>query len=432
MEPSKPAPYLDHVEEILPFLRKQGGLGAILVDLTPLNQVEMNYGSKIYSEVLESATALILELSGTEVRGSDIFASNDRNGDGFLVFLSPPKRRGGALRLAELEAVAKRVENHLNASLGRLVSPYLSGPTRITVGFSLVLNNPLITPERLVARLVQDAWECVRLVQADRQFRARGLLQEILMHEELGTVFQPIVDMGERRTIGFEALSRGPADSPFASPLDLFSTAEEGNLSFELDRLCRRKALRNARGFPSNTKLFVNVLPTSIYDPALQGDNLLHLLEEAGLEPRQLVLELTESYVIENYTLFGDAVKQLTELGISIGIDDIGAGYSGLERIAWLQPKYLKFDIGLIRHLDTSFVRREMVRALKVLADKMGSTIIAEGIERREELETLLDIGIIYGQGFLLGRPSPPAWRGEQTESTQVEFAADERTVEVQ
>ena len=429
MEPSKPAPYLDCVEQILPFLKKQGGLGAILVDLTSLNQVETSYGSTIYSEVLDRATNLILELSGREVRASDIFASNDRSGDGFLVFLSPPKR-GVAPRLAELEAVAKRVESSLNASLGRIASPYLSGRTRITVGFSLVLHNPLIAPERLVARLVQDAWECVRLVQADRQFCGRGLLQELLMHEELGTVFQPIVDMGERKTMGFEALSRGPADSPFASPLDLFSMAEEGKLSFELDRLCRRKALRNAKGFPSETKLFVNVLPTSIYDPALQGDSLLRLLEEAGLEPHQLVLELTESYVIENYTLFGDAVNQLTELGISIGIDDIGAGYSGLERIAWLNPKYLKFDIGLIRHLDTSFVRREMVRALKALADKMGSTIIAEGIERREELETLLELGITYGQGFLLGRPAPPAWRDEQAESTHVVLAAGGQTVE--
>ena len=95
----------------------------------------------------------------------------------------------------------------------------------------------------------------------------------------------------------FEPRTEGFA---FASPLDLFSTAEEGNLSFELDRLCRRKALRKAKGFPSDTKLFVNVLPPSIYDPALQGDHLLHLLEEAGLEPHQLVLELTESYVIEN------------------------------------------------------------------------------------------------------------------------------------
>ena len=148
-----------------------------------------------------------------------------------------------------------------------------------------------------------------------------------------------------------------------------------------------------------------------MYDPAFQGDGMLRFLEEAGLEPKQLVLELTETYVIENYDLFGDAVRKFTEIGINIGIDDIGAGYSGLERIAWLHPKYLKFDIGLIRHVDTSYVRREMVRALKALADKMGSTVIAEGIERREELETLLEIGITYGQGFLLGRPEPPGWK---------------------
>jgi EAL domain-containing protein (putative c-di-GMP-specific phosphodiesterase class I) len=401
---------MERMDDLLPILRKHGGLGALLVDLTPLGQVELSYGSSAYTEVLDSATTLILELSGTEVRGTDVFASSDRGGDGFLVFLSAPER-GGAARLSELEAVAHRVENYLNTSLARLASPYLHGRTQLVVGYSLVLQNPLMSPERLVSRLVNDAWECVKLARAERQFRARCLLQELLIHEEVGTVYQPIVDISAGKTMGFEALSRGPEGSVFQSPLDLFATAEEGNLAFELDRLCRQKALKNAKGFPSESKLFVNVLPSSMYDPALQGDGMLRFLKEAGLDPKQLVFELTETYVIENYALFGDAIRQFTELGINIGIDDIGAGYSALERIAWLHPKYLKFDIGLIRHVDTSYVRREMVRALKALADKMESTVIAEGIERREELETLLELGITYGQGFLLGRPEPPGWK---------------------
>jgi EAL domain-containing protein (putative c-di-GMP-specific phosphodiesterase class I) len=406
----KPATYLERIEDLLPILREHGGLGALLVDLTPLSHVELSYGSHAYAEVIDNATTLLLELSGNEVRGTDVFASNDRGGDGFLVFLSPPER-GGAARLNELEALAHRVENYLNTSLARLASPYLHGRTRIVVGYSLVLQNPLMSPDRLLSRLVQDAWECVRLSRSGHHFRSRCLLQELLIHEELGTVYQPIVDMATSETMGFEALSRGPQGSEFQSPLDLFATAEEGNLAFELDRLCRQKALDNARGFPPESKLFVNVLPSSMYDPALQGDGLLRYLRDAGLEPRQLVFELTETYVIENYKLFGDAVRQFTELGINIGIDDIGAGYSGLERIAWLHPKYLKFDIGLIRHVDTSYVRREMVRALKALADKMGSTVVAEGIERPEERDTLLELGITYGQGFLLGRPAPPAWK---------------------
>ena len=84
-----------------------------------------------------------------------------------------------------------------------------------------------------------------------------------------------------------------------------------------------------------------------------------------------------------------------------------GAGYSGLEKIAQLNPRYLKFDRELVRDIDSSYIRREMTRALKAFADRIGSTIIAEGIEREGELQTLLELGIEYGQGFLLGRPAP-------------------------
>ncbi len=84
----------------------------------------------------------------------------------------------------------------------------------------------------------------------------------------------------------------------------------------------------------------------------------------------------------------------------------MGAGYSGLEKIAELNPRYLKFDRELVRNIDSSYIRREMTRALKAFADRIGSTIIAEGIEREGELQALLELGIEYGQGFLLGRPA--------------------------
>jgi EAL domain-containing protein (putative c-di-GMP-specific phosphodiesterase class I) len=93
-------------------------------------------------------------------------------------------------------------------------------------------------------------------------------------------------------------------------------------------------------------------------------------------------------------------------MGFSIAVDDIGAGYSGLEKVAHLNPKYLKFDMQLVRDIDASYIRREMARALKAFADKMESTIIAEGIEREGELKTCMELGIHYGQGFLLGRPA--------------------------
>jgi EAL domain-containing protein (putative c-di-GMP-specific phosphodiesterase class I) len=91
----------------------------------------------------------------------------------------------------------------------------------------------------------------------------------------------------------------------------------------------------------------------------------------------------------------------------------VGAGYSGLEKIARLNPRYLKFDRELVKGIDSSYIRREMTRALKAFADRIDSTIIAEGIEREGELQALLELGVEYGQGFLLGRPAsaflPPA-----------------------
>jgi EAL domain-containing protein (putative c-di-GMP-specific phosphodiesterase class I) len=164
---------------------------------------------------------------------------------------------------------------------------------------------------------------------------------------------------------------------------------------------------------PAGAKLFVNVFPSAMYDPEFQGAALARLAGAQGLTPDRVVLEITERSAIENYDLFTEALAELGRFGFSIAVDDVGAGYSGLEKIAHLNPRYLKFDRELIRDIDSSYIRREMTRALKAFADQIGSTIIAEGIERQAELETLLELGIELGQGYLLGRPAaaflPPA-----------------------
>jgi EAL domain-containing protein (putative c-di-GMP-specific phosphodiesterase class I) len=150
-----------------------------------------------------------------------------------------------------------------------------------------------------------------------------------------------------------------------------------------------------------------------MYDPEFRGGALVRLVEAQGLTPDRVVLEITEKSAIENYELFAEALSELTRRGFSIAVDDVGAGYSGLEKIAHLRPRYLKFDRELIRDIDSSYIRREMTRALKTFASSIGSAIIAEGIERQGELETLIDLGVGYGQGYLLGRPAgaflPPA-----------------------
>ena len=300
------------------------------------------------------------------------------------------------------------MEVHLNRKLARLASPYLGTLRRVTVGFALAFYNPLVMPERLVSRLVEEAWSCVHVQRAQHDLQNRCDLQEVLLADQLSTVFQPVVDLRTRRVLGYEALSRGPAGSVYQMPLRLFEMAAEADLVFELDRKCRRRAFASAVALPAPAKLFVNVFPSAMYDPEFQGAALVRLAEDQGLTPDRVVLEITEKSAIENYDLFAEALAELTRFGFSIAVDDVGAGYSGLEKIAHLNPRYLKFDRELIRNIDSSYIRREMTRALKAFADQIGSTIIAEGIEREGELRDAARAR----HRVRAGVPARPAGRG--------------------
>lgn len=400
----RPRPYREQLEALRGHLQYQGSLSLLLVDISQLARVEQDYGREAFSSVHGAASDLMLGLRGTEIRHDDVLAVTDAGGDALLVFLSP-RRDGRHLRAADLRAAAARVEEVLNRRLAGLSTRYLREPGHVDVGFAVVFSNPMVMTERLLARLVDEAWECARVKRRQREFESRCRLQEVLLEDQLFTVFQPISDLQTSRVLGYEALTRGPAGTSLASPRQLFELASRCDLTFELDRSCRRRALLSAEALPAGAKLFLNVLPSAIYDPDFQGSGLLGLLDQLRLRPERIVLEITERQAIENYALFVEALRKFTEMGFSIAVDDIGAGYSGLEKIAHLNPRYLKFDMELVKNIDTSYIRREMGRALRSFACRIESTIIAEGIETESERCALVELGISYGQGFLLGRP---------------------------
>jgi EAL domain-containing protein (putative c-di-GMP-specific phosphodiesterase class I) len=235
--------------------------------------------------------------------------------------------------------------------------------------------------------------------------KSKELLQEIILKEDVRTFFQPIIDLKSRLTLGFEGLTRGPQGTDYESPYMLFGVATESDLLFELDRLCRRNALTSASAMKPGHKLFVNLLPTTIRDPEFQGKRMLEFLEERKLSPSRIVLEITERLAIENYDLFLEAMRTFTDQGFSIAIDDMGAGYSGLDKIVELQPNYVKLDMSMVRDIHTSFVKKEMVQTFKAMADKIDARLIAEGIEKREEFDVVREIGVNYIQGNYLARP---------------------------
>jgi EAL domain-containing protein (putative c-di-GMP-specific phosphodiesterase class I) len=205
--------------------------------------------------------------------------------------------------------------------------------------------------------------------------------------------------------IGHEALSRGPKGSEFETPLMLFTFAAECGLSFELDRLCRKTAFDTIRKLKTDKKIFVNTLTMTIHDPEFRGEYLKELLDDLKLKPENVIFEVSEKMAIDNYDMFRAALKDYTDIGIVHASDDIGTGHSDLERIMELKPGFMKIDLSFVKDIDKSYIKQEIVKAMVQLAKSINSVIIAEGVETREEMEKLKNIGVKYGQGFLFAKP---------------------------
>jgi EAL domain-containing protein (putative c-di-GMP-specific phosphodiesterase class I) len=132
------------------------------------------------------------------------------------------------------------------------------------------------------------------------------------------------------------------------------------------------------------------------------------LLEDSNINPFNVVLEVTEREAVKDYDLFKEAATYYSDIGFAIAIDDTGTGYSSLESVVELKPKYIKLDISLIRRIYKNILKQELIKAIVGLSKKMHSIVIAEGIEAEDELNTLKEIGINFGQGFFFAKPAPP------------------------
>ncbi len=238
-----------------------------------------------------------------------------------------------------------------------------------------------------------------------------GELDYILKYRVLQTLYQPVLDSGSGRVFGYEALVRGPSNSPLHAPLPLIGAASKAGRLFELDLVCRELAIRRFRELDLPGRLFLNVSPLSLMESTFRPGETLRLLHEVGLSPRQVVIELTEQQPLEDYDILKSAVDHYTEAGFEIAIDDLGAGYAGLRLWSELRPAYVKIDHHFIENISTDAVKREFVRSIREMAARLGCKVVAEGIESEDDYETVQALGVKLHQGYHLGRPLPSPLR---------------------
>ena len=397
----------DLESEIGRVLREQGALAAVLLDMGALARVERSFGEAAYQSLRSQIDPLLGELEA-RVREEDILVRDDRATDRVLLFLDRKRSAAREFFIADLVRMADRLEQQLGARVARLAQPYLREKPVLGVGHGFVVYNPLESTERQLLRVIEECNEAAILRRHRHEREARETLLEIIFNRRVWTAFQPIVEMESRRVMAYEGLSRGPRGSELEAPFFLFGLAARHGLVDELERACRRQTFLDWEAFGAPGRLFLNTVPATVRDPSFLGRGVLDFLG-ARLSPRLVTLEINERQVIENLSLYREAMHAFLDLGFTFAIDDVGAGYSGLETIASLGATFLKIDMGLVRHVHEKRVNQQVVKAILEMGSGVGATVIAEGIETQEEAEALKSLGVRWGQGYLFGRPQDPA-----------------------
>ena len=242
------------------------------------------------------------------------------------------------------------------------------------------------------------------------------MLENILDNGSLTPLFQPIVSLKENKIYGYEALIRGPSDSPLHSPINLFDAASRNGRLAELDLLCREIAITKFGQLKLDEKLFINTIPEVLLQQDYQHGLTLDFIKKVGLSAKQVVIELTEQYPINDYKLMRDATDHYREMGFSIAIDDLGAGYSGLRTWSEIQPDFVKLDRHFIQDIHLDKNKRQFVQSMIDIAKGVNCQVIGEGIEVREEYLTSNAINIDFAQGYYFGRPAAEVKRQIETE----------------
>lgn len=230
-------------------------------------------------------------------------------------------------------------------------------------------------------------------------------LRKIIDQELIVPFYQPIYSFWQKKVFGLEVLSRPRTQSILANPELLFKAALQFGLYPDLELLAWRKAIGPIAPQLQGKKLFLNCNPYLIEGPKFL--KVRSIFEENQIRPQDVVLELTERSAISDFKAFYDCLKHYKECGFKIAVDDVGGGYASLEAIVEIHPEVVKIDRHIVNELRLDPFKKSIVKFVVAFCRENNIMAIAEGIETREDLQSLLEIGIEAGQGYYLFRPSP-------------------------
>jgi EAL domain-containing protein (putative c-di-GMP-specific phosphodiesterase class I) len=234
-------------------------------------------------------------------------------------------------------------------------------------------------------------------------------LKSMLREDRLTSHFHPIVHAGpEHRIIAHEALVRGVGtDGEEVSAGRVVGTAQAAGITFPMDRAARVSAVERFARQEVPGLLFINFMPSAIYDPAFCLRTTFEAVERHGLDPDRVVFEVTESERVEDQGHLRGILDHYRQAGFRIALDDLGAGFASLNLLHQIRPDFVKLDMDLVRDVDSDTYKAALSEALLGAANKLAVPVIAEGVETAGEADWLTRNGADFLQGFYFYKPGP-------------------------
>lgn len=232
------------------------------------------------------------------------------------------------------------------------------------------------------------------------------IYQHILTEKEMSIYFQPVINMAWEREAGYEALLRAEYKGRPVSTEKLFGYARRHEKEKELDDLCRKMAFEEFQKVQKHGMLFVNFETSLLSDYLREMDDIIAQIDKMGISNEKIVIEINEKYVEDNDLLIRFVAKCRSH-GFLIALDDIGEGYSNLNRIVLAKPDIVKVDRSVVSGIQNDFYKREVFRAITGLAERIGAVVIAEGIEEIQELFCCMKYGTRLFQGYYFSKAVP-------------------------
>ena len=370
----------------------------LLVDIDDFKRINDALGYAVGDVVLkEIARKLTVSL-----RATDEVARI--GGDEFMILL-PQTRRAEGMRVAEKVRLA----------LGGTPLSLPSGPLRVTASLGLLsVSNATPSIDELLSQAhviltrskrsgknrVSYGWSATP--HGEDKHPLTTVLNGLRGGESLRAVMHPIYNLEDEREVGFEFLSRLLPGS-FEMPDDFFRLSLEANILTLVDHRCFKNCVAAASMLPAGIRRHVNLFPSTIIDIPVQ--HLVEALPHNGAR-KDFCIEISEQQIIGDPSYLVGIVDAFKREGVLVAIDDVGYGRSCLESVVLLEPDLVKIDKVCVNGIGRDESRARSLKRLIKVANSLGAEIVAEGIESREDLEVLRDLGVKSGQGFLWGVPA--------------------------